>query len=669
MGSDPKINVVLFGGGRGAASIASALIDHAQINLTVLVNAYDDGLSTGQLRRFIPGMLGPSDIRKNINTLMSGTERRHQALKALLDYRFALEIDRETAMESLRPIVDGSGTVEDAVLAELYQDLSIRQVATISHWCEAFLTYEEKQDGEGRFFEFGNASMGNILFGGCYLEAASDFNRATDIFSRLCEVHGSVLNITDGSNYVLTALKCDGTFLPNEVSIVSPQDEVPIEELFLLENYLSETELAHFCKLSKDERLTFLGQCEQIPHSNSEALREIREADLIIYGPGTQHSSLFPSYLTEGVAEAIVDNAKAEKIFVANLRHDYDIQNQTVRSLLNSFLFNMTRKGTLSVDISYLITNLFVQNPDRANMNRESSDSYIPFEIGSIDLDPNTVKALDWEDKIGYHSGGQIVDEMLTIVQRLIDVKVQPYRHKVSIVLPTLNEARTVQKVLRELSQLDFSHLKVSKEIILVDGGSTDGTLELAMKERDVRVYALEEKRGRGEALKLGLSKARGNVVVFFPTDDEYEAEDIATVVEPIVRNQFNVVIGSRAIKCINLDQRIRHIYSNQWLAFVLSKYGGMLISIVSLLLYSRYITDPFSTLKGFDSSLLKALTLRSSGVDLETEIIAKVSKRQEFILEVPVQYKPRRRSEGKKTTVVQGLKALTTLIAWRFRG
>jgi hypothetical protein len=128
------------------------------------------------------------------------------------------------------------------------------------------------------------------------------------------------------------------------------------------------------------------------------------------------------------------------------------------------------------------------------------------------------------------------------------------------------------------------------------------------------------------------------------------------------------VVIGSRAIKCLNLNQRIRHIYSNQRLAFILSKYGGILLSIASLLLYSRYVSDPFSTLKAFDSTLLKSLELKSSGVDLETEIIAKVSKREEFILEVPVQYRPRRRSEGKKTTVLQGLKALTALLTWRFR-
>lgn len=669
MAPDEKIHVVLFGGGRGGASIASALIDHAQIRLTVLINAYDDGLSTGLLRQFIPGMLGPSDIRKNVGTLTPVTERKYQALKEFLDYRLEAITDRETALRSLLPLAAGHGELEDGELAVLYRDLTIGQAAVLASWCRAFLEYEEKEHEAGRPFTYGDTAIGNILFGGCYLEAGRDFNGAVAAYTTFCQVRGEILNITDGGNLVLTALKADATFLPNEAAIISPQeDDVALEELFLLENYLTGEELTRLSNLSKDERLDFLRRCEKTPSPHVRALEAIAAADLIIYGPGTQHSSLFPSYLTDGVAEAIIANDKAEKIFVANIRHDHDIQNQTVRSLLNSFLLNMSRKGKVDADIEQLITNLFVQDPDRADMNRDDAGDYIPFESGSVDLDPQTVKALDWEEKIGAHSGGQIVDEMLGIVQRLVDVKVEPYRHKISIVLPALNEASTVQKVLRSVGQLDFSHLKVSKEIILVDGGSTDGTLELAMGEKYVRVYSLEGRKGRGEALKFGLSRARGNVVVFFPADDEYEVEDITAVVEPIVRNQFSVVIGSRAIKCLNLNQRIRHIYSNQRLVFILSKYGGILLSIASLLLYSRYVSDPFSTLKAFDSTLLKSLELKSSGVDLETEIIAKVSKREEFILEVPVQYRPRRRSEGKKTTVLQGLKALTALLTWRFR-
>ena len=272
---------------------------------------------------------------------------------------------------------------------------------------------------------------------------------------------------------------------------------------------------------------------------------------------------------------------------------------------------------------------------------------------------------MDWEEKIGAHSGGQIVDELLGIVQQLVDIKVQPYRHKVSVVIPALNEAKTVQQVLRSVGQLDFSPLGVSKEIIFVDGGSTDGTLELAKLEKYIRVFTLGDKKGRGEAMKLGLSKSRGNVVVFFPADNEYEANDILQVVKPVFLNQLKAVIGRRSIKCSNINQRIHQIYGDHWGSYFLSKYGGILLSITTLLLYNRYVTDPLSTLKAFDKALLEDLNLKSSGLDLEMETIAKITLRGEYILEVPVQYKARSVMEGKKTTVVEGIKALFALFIW----
>src|SRR5512132_4119409 len=82
-----RINVVLFSGGSGTQSITEAFRRHPQISLKILINAYDDGHSTGRLRRFLPGMLGPSDVRKNINRLMPTAERSQKNLKIISDYR------------------------------------------------------------------------------------------------------------------------------------------------------------------------------------------------------------------------------------------------------------------------------------------------------------------------------------------------------------------------------------------------------------------------------------------------------------------------------------------------------------------------------------------------------------------------------------------------------
>src|ERR1700732_315865 len=112
----PKLNVVLFSGGSGTQTITDAFLKHGQIALTILINAYDDGLSTGRLRRFIPGMLGPSDVRKNINRLMPRTQDCHRALRTLSDYRLPVGAPYDDGMALVRALAgDHSSSLPRAV--------------------------------------------------------------------------------------------------------------------------------------------------------------------------------------------------------------------------------------------------------------------------------------------------------------------------------------------------------------------------------------------------------------------------------------------------------------------------------------------------------------------------------------------------------------------------
>src|SRR5437868_6175456 len=101
-----QINVVLFSGGSGTQSITQAFLRHPQISIKILINAYDDGHSTGRLRRFFPGMLGPSDVRKNIARLMPKSDQRHLALRCLSDPRLPAGMDYAKGMDLARRIAD-----------------------------------------------------------------------------------------------------------------------------------------------------------------------------------------------------------------------------------------------------------------------------------------------------------------------------------------------------------------------------------------------------------------------------------------------------------------------------------------------------------------------------------------------------------------------------------
>src|ERR1019366_858247 len=112
-------------------------------------------------------------------------------------------------------------------------------------------------------------------------------------------------------------------------------------------------------------------------------------------------------------------------------------------------------------------------------------------------------------------------------------------QHMVSIVIPVLNEEATIVEVLKSVIALDFQPLGLTKEVILVDGGSRDRTVELARTLRNVRIYELPRVIGRGAAMRMGIEKARGNLIVFFPGDNEYRPEDLYTVVESLTRKSF----------------------------------------------------------------------------------------------------------------------------------
>jgi hypothetical protein len=140
-------------------------------------------------------------------------------------------------------------------------------------------------------------------------------------------------------------------------------------------------------------------------------------------------------------------------------------------------------------------------------------------------------------------------------------------------------------------------------------------------------------------------------------------------LVRSLVQSNFRAVFGTRATKVRDISEQLKKIYGGQRRLYLSSKYGGMLLSIVTLLLYNRYITDALTSVKAFDIHLLRSLRLEGNGRDLDTEIIAKLSLLHEYILEVPVSYTPRTRSEGKKITMMDGMSALSMLFRQRVFG
>ena len=664
--SPSQINVVLFSGGSGTSEITGTLRRHAQISLKILINAYDDGHSTGRLRAFIPGMLGPSDVRKNLNRLMPLGERSQLGLKQVSDYRLRIGIPRDEALNLIDLIVNGDYKSLPEPLRASFPLLAYWQMQDLNSFLRRFIAYFHERERQGFTFDFTDCALGNLLFAGCYLEQDQDFNAAIDAFSVFHNFPpGILLNVTSGENLFLAAAKANGSYLLNEADIVAAQDPARISELFLLDETIYRKSICG-ANPPPEGWDSILRQAHRVPQLDPRAAAAIEQADVIIYGPGTQHSSLFPSYMTAGLAEKIALNTKADKVFIGNIHRDFDIQEEDASDLARKLLDAMSRKGEIGVEWRDVVSQFFVQGADQTTL---SQAKYIPFDKSRFSFPLETVKVRDWEGKEGRHAGGYVLDELRQIVQSRIDVELAQVHHMVSFIVPVVNEAATIEGVLKALTALDFQSFGLNKEVIVVDGGSSDDTADKARGVRNVKVFSLPRRLGRGAAMRLGIEKARGNLIVFFPGDNEYRVADLSGIVTSLVSSGFRAVFGTRAVKCTDLSGTLKRIYQNDRALYLVSKYGGILLSVTTLLLYNRYVSDVLSSVKGYDAALLRSRNLQSDGIDLETEIVAKLSRRREYFLEVPLDYRPRTRAAGKKIRSSDGWGALMALIRYRVKG
>ena len=141
---------------------------------------------------------------------------------------------------------------------------------------------------------------------GCFLDASRDFNRALDDYCSFVGLpEGLLQNVTDGTNAFLVALDRRGRVLASEAAIVDATRRNQIEEIFLVDRWVGDEERERLNAAGRKAILSYFHERAQEVPLNPIVEDRIREADLVLYAPGTQHSSLFPSYMTPGLGEAL----------------------------------------------------------------------------------------------------------------------------------------------------------------------------------------------------------------------------------------------------------------------------------------------------------------------------------------------------------------------------
>ena len=223
---------------------------------------------------------------------------------------------------------------------------------------------------------------------------------------------------------------------------------------------------------------------------------------------------------------------------------------------------------------------------------------------------------------------------------------------KLSVIMPVYNEEATIQEILKQVRAVG-----IVDEIIIVDDGSTDRTRELLKAEENqpgTNVIYQAHNQGKGAAVRTGIDRAAGDIILIQDADLEYDPRDYPMLIRPIVEGRVKVVYGSRF-----LGPRKAMMFWHM--------LGNRMLTLLTNVLYNAILSDMETCYKVFRADVIKGIPLRSKRFEFEPEITAKVLKRGHRIFEVPISYYGREYDEGKKITWREGPKAMWTLIKYRF--
>ena len=218
-----------------------------------------------------------------------------------------------------------------------------------------------------------------------------------------------------------------------------------------------------------------------------------------------------------------------------------------------------------------------------------------------------------------------------------------------SVIMPVYNEHRTVSTVVEALiaKKLDG----VEKEIVIVEGNSSDGSREDVLRYKDVdgvHVVLLDRNRGKGYAVREGFGRASGDIILIQDADLEYDIADYDRLIEPVLLHRRAVVLGSRHSGSSEI-----HTFTNQAVLRIVFDLGHRLLTGLFNLLYRQRLRDPWTMYKVFRRECIHRLRFECDRFDFDVELLAKLVRKGFAPVEVPVTYRSRSFKEGKKVKVM----------------
>jgi glycosyltransferase involved in cell wall biosynthesis len=218
----------------------------------------------------------------------------------------------------------------------------------------------------------------------------------------------------------------------------------------------------------------------------------------------------------------------------------------------------------------------------------------------------------------------------------------------ISILIPVYNERNTIESLITQVHGSGVSNL----EVVVVDDGSQDGTQEvlqsLEKKKKIHRLILHERNQGKGAALRTGIAKVTGEIVIIQDADLEYDPRDYLRLIQPIIEDRADVVYGSRFVG--SYPHRV---------VFFWHSLANHTLTLLSNIFNNLNLTDMETGYKVFRRSILQKIHITENSFGIEPEITAKVAAQRVRIYEIGISYYGRTYEEGKKIGLKDALRAV----------